>query len=568
MKSYLRYEPSRTIGVVASPSCNIATSVDGNLCMTGGVQDAQVWNLRTGERIATLTAENPNYPYSNSGEARCLRVSLDGSTLAVGYTSGDIRIFDYIKGTTLTTFHGHRSEVLCLVYESSAASTFLLSGGGDTDIYIWDTVSLTGVCCLRGHKGPVTGLGLLSRAGGQLFVVSCSKDTLVKVWDVATQTCIQTVVGHRSEVWSLAVVGDHVVTGSSDEFLRCYKVCDDSSVLLGDEESVLELVGQVAHSSSSAAPASSRQTKCVQLCVNSSRTLLAAVSDHKTVELFRLRGAAELEKKQKRLKKRQREKVSRGKGGASQSEWDAEEQGEASAEGEEEGEGGDSASSFQDLIEHVGTVRASTKVKSFAFSPKQHASASASTAGAAAGAAAAGAGKGAATGISERCILSTVDNCLSTYGVSFLPGKAKSEVVTKVSQIDLHGHRSDVRCVAASDDGLLVATGSAEGVKTWSTNTFACVSSATVGYCTSLAFVRGGRFLVAGTREGNVQVRHSSCSPLFLLSLSLSVLWTHADGRAPGFTNDRRRNINLKAWNRNLKVRLTRTHLAAAKCRC
>jgi U3 small nucleolar RNA-associated protein 12 len=526
MKSYLRYEPSRTIGVVASPSCNIATSVDGNLCMTGGVQDAQVWNLRTGERIATLTAENPNYPYSNSGETRCLRVSHDGSTMAVGYTSGDIRIFDYIKGTTLTTLHGHRSEVLCLVYESSATSTFLLSGGADTDIYLWDTVSLTGVCCLRGHKGPVTGLGLLSRSGGQLFVVSCSKDTLLKVWDVATQTCIQTVVGHRSEVWSLAVVGDHVVTGSSDEFLRCYKVCDDSTVLLGDDESVLELVGQVAHSSSSSGSASSRQSKCVQLCVNSSRTLLAAVSDHKTVELFRLRGAAELEKKQKRLRKRQRERESRGKGATGQSEWEADDQ-EANAEGEEDGqgqgqgEGGESDSSFQDLVEHVGTVRASAKVKSFTFSPKQHVSASASSS---VSNSIAGSGKGTVAGISERCILSTVDNCLATYGVSFLPGKAKSEVASKVSQIDLHGHRSDVRCVAASDDGLLIATGSAEGVKTWSTNTFACVSSATVGYCTSLAFVRGGRFLVLGTREGNVQVRLSLSFSFSLLSLGLPTL--------------------------------------------
>jgi WD40 repeat protein len=41
----------------------------------------------------------------------------------------------------------------------------------------------------------------------------------------------------------------------------------------------------------------------------------------------------------------------------------------------------------------------------------------------------------------------------------------KGEVVIKQSIIDLHGHRSDVRGVCLSSDGLQLATCSSDGVK-------------------------------------------------------------------------------------------------------
>ena len=80
-----------------------------------------------------------------------------------------------------------------------------VSGGADSDIFLWDLVTLTGVCKLRGHKDAVTGVAFMQRSIGQPLVVSVSKDTLMKVWDVVTQHCIQTIVGHRCEIWSLAV---------------------------------------------------------------------------------------------------------------------------------------------------------------------------------------------------------------------------------------------------------------------------------------------------------------------------------------------------------------------------
>jgi WD40 repeat protein len=78
----------------------------------------------------------------------------------------------------------------------------LLSGGADSDVIIWDLLTLTGKlssniynplrvmcvgkCKLRGHKDMITGCCLLSTDNDATntprYIVTCSKDTLVKVF--------------------------------------------------------------------------------------------------------------------------------------------------------------------------------------------------------------------------------------------------------------------------------------------------------------------------------------------------------------------------------------------------
>lgn len=85
---------------------------------------------------------------------------------------------------------------------------------------------------------------------------------------MSTQHCLQTVVGHRCEIWSLAVVevqdslssADLLVTGSSDEFLRGYRVRKAASAVdpsptggVLDQEDVLEYCGCVSRPEASAA---------------------------------------------------------------------------------------------------------------------------------------------------------------------------------------------------------------------------------------------------------------------------------------------------------------------------
>ena len=52
MKSYLRYEPKKSFGVIASPQCNITYDCSGNLAITGALQEISVWNLRQANQVS------------------------------------------------------------------------------------------------------------------------------------------------------------------------------------------------------------------------------------------------------------------------------------------------------------------------------------------------------------------------------------------------------------------------------------------------------------------------------------------------------------------------------------
>ncbi len=129
-------------------------------------------------QIATLTNDHANYPYKLSSEVTILERSPDKVTVAAGYADGEVRIFNYINKTLLTSLKGHRSAVTSLCFNEDG--TMLVTGGADSDIILWDLVTYTGICKLRGHKDAVTGVGLLRRHSQQ-FIVSVSKDTLMKV---------------------------------------------------------------------------------------------------------------------------------------------------------------------------------------------------------------------------------------------------------------------------------------------------------------------------------------------------------------------------------------------------
>lgn len=225
-----------------------------------------------------MTLQEPNYPYTLAGEVHVLARCPDQSTIAAGYSNGDVCIFNYISKTLVATLHGHRSSVNCLAFDSKGL--ILVSGSADTDIFIWDMMTLSALGRLTGHKDGVTGVAVLNRET-QPLIVSVSKDTLMKVWDIESQQCIQTIVGHRCEIWSLVVTtSGRVITGSSDDIMRGYRLTTKGSSEVdasnGSEENILEYYGAIRRGSTD---------KCASLVSNSQGNLLAAQSSGKIVEV-------------------------------------------------------------------------------------------------------------------------------------------------------------------------------------------------------------------------------------------------------------------------------------------
>ena len=149
--------------------------------------------------------------------------------------------------------------------------------------------------------------------------------------------------------------------------------------------------------------------------------------------------------------------------------------------GEEEAEG---VCVLGDLLESCVTLKSTHKVKSLSFAPS------------------------AAKDGSLRLLAATSSNTLEVFRLTTpeVPTAEERNSFAKLSVLELHGHRSDVRSLCISYDGQLIASCSGEGTKIWSTKSFTCLRSCNTGYGVTLAFVTGNRYLVVGTKEGSLQL--------------------------------------------------------------
>jgi WD40 repeat protein len=108
-------------------------------------------------QIGQLKVEESNYPYTTTGDVTILERSTDKTTVAGGYSSGELRIFNYITKEMVATFRGHRSAVSAVAFERSGS--IVASGGRDSDIFLWDLVTLTGeillliISAIGQHRG-------------------------------------------------------------------------------------------------------------------------------------------------------------------------------------------------------------------------------------------------------------------------------------------------------------------------------------------------------------------------------------------------------------------------------
>lgn len=139
-------------------------------------------------------------------------LELRGHTLLSGGCDRDVREWDLSSGACRKILRGHSSTVRCLAITDS---TTALSGGRDGLIRVWDLENGRSVHRLMGHTGSVRRLEVANLEGRDL-VVSASYDCTAKVWDVRSGQLLHTLSGHSNQIYSLAVNGGRIATGSLD----------------------------------------------------------------------------------------------------------------------------------------------------------------------------------------------------------------------------------------------------------------------------------------------------------------------------------------------------------------
>src|SRR5271169_1091177 len=198
VKSYLRYSPSSTLGVIASANSNILCSSPSSstkssraqptLAVVPALESIKVWNVKTSALLTTL------YDSPSTAEVTVLTHNqVRHELIAAGYQDGTVRIWrlneQWNKGELVVTFNGHKSAVTQLCFDSQGNR--LASGSRDTDVVLWDIVSEEGIARLRSHQDQITGLQFINtsktvdkdyRITGD-YLLSAGKDGLIKLWD-------------------------------------------------------------------------------------------------------------------------------------------------------------------------------------------------------------------------------------------------------------------------------------------------------------------------------------------------------------------------------------------------
>lgn len=171
----------------------------------------------------------------------CIQFSPDGKFLYAGFKSGDIIQWDVKTNLKIHTFmrdnqkrkvvkeaKGHLSHVLCLA--TSVDGSFLISGGKDKLIHVWNTQTKELVKTFTSHRGSVTGLAFQM---GAMTLFSVSTDRTVKIWNIEELAYVDTLFGHQDEIASVdALTQERCLTvGMRDRTVRLWKVPEESQLV-------------------------------------------------------------------------------------------------------------------------------------------------------------------------------------------------------------------------------------------------------------------------------------------------------------------------------------------------
>ena len=201
----------------------------------------------------------------------------------------------------------------------------------------------------------------------------------------------------------------------------------------------------------------------------------------RTMQLWSIQSEAQL----KRQRKRRHEKGKRKRKEAEEAEAEAEE--EVGLE-----------LSASDHFVHLGEVKASAKLHSFAFMPSRaEGEAAAATDGEAAE-------KAAATRVA-RLLVATRNNALSVYEMPLGHGGRGARGSLAASVLSA-GHRTEARGLALSSDDRMLLTGSDGEAKVWSLKTQQCLRTLPCGYALCVSFLCSSRFVAVGTKAGLIQL--------------------------------------------------------------
>ncbi|PYI28210.1 WD domain protein [Aspergillus indologenus CBS 114.80] len=519
VKSYLKFEHSKTFGLIASGSSNAIWARDedslgtarrtgSGRAIVGASEEVLCWDVKKGEllgrwRDSACKAQVTVITHSKTDE----------DIFAVGYEDGSIRLWDSRTESVIISFNGHKSAITQLAFDN--AGVRLASGSKDTDIILWDLIAEVGLFKMRGHTDQITSLNFLTPSTELLnaaglsdhagFLLSTGKDALIKVWDLASQHCIETHVAQSNgECWSLGLSPDEsgCITAGNDGELKVWSIDESAMIEISKEKVGSE--GQRILTDRGTLYRNGKD-RTIGISFHPRSDYIGIHGSEKAVEIWRIRSQVEVQKSLARKRKRRKEKDAQRA---------ADKEG-AVAETDNKTPDEDAASApvSEVFVPHT-IVRTGGKVRSFDWIRTKSSG-------------------------NLHLLAATTNNQIEAYSVVTANKKNKDEDESEYTRnlaVDIPGHRTDIRSVALSSDDRMLASASNGSLKIWNVRTQSCLRTLECGYALCSAFLPGDKIVVVGNKDGQLEVFDIASSTLLdTIKAHDGPVWSlqvHPDGKS------------------------------------
>ncbi|KAI0854201.1 WD40 repeat-like protein [Daldinia vernicosa] len=165
----------------ASSVWSVMISQNGKTMVTRSGSMAQLWDATTGTEIAKIG-------YSLSEIILSVSISSDGQTIALGLTSGIIRLYDVRTSETLDML-GHEGNVFSVAFSLWPNSKLLASVSDDGACFVWDVSTQKHAFANKVPESYRQKIAI-SPDGNLVAVGSCdyyhNDKGVIKVWNIST----------------------------------------------------------------------------------------------------------------------------------------------------------------------------------------------------------------------------------------------------------------------------------------------------------------------------------------------------------------------------------------------
>jgi WD40 repeat protein len=186
---------------------------DSSLATAGEDGDIRLWNVSTGDMIATLK--------SHKDIVRCLAFSPDGQTLISGDIQNTLCVWEVGEKRVKATYQADVDSVIAFTADGG---TFVTGG---PDVKVWETASGR-ILHTVPNPDPVTSVYRLGVTGDGTTIAAATADGNLYVWTGKPPELARTISGFRRPVHAVAFSPDGKVIATGDD-AACVKLFETSS---------------------------------------------------------------------------------------------------------------------------------------------------------------------------------------------------------------------------------------------------------------------------------------------------------------------------------------------------